>query len=68
MNEFYFYAELHGVKWYKCRRCQAAARDVIPAVCPICKGQGKLLTVDTFIKNAETLKSIKDITGISKPA
>ena len=65
MNEFYFYAESNGVKWYKCRRCQAAARNVIPAICPICKGKGKLLNAEP---DADALKKLDAIAELLKPA
>jgi hypothetical protein len=63
MSEFYFYAECNGVKWYKCKRCQAAARGAIPAgsVCPICKGQGKLLNSPELEAAAEKLKHLDEI-------
>lgn len=67
MNEFYFYTEVNGVKWYKCKRCQAAARGAIPAgaVCPICKGKGKPLTAEP---DTDELKELDAIAKILKPA
>ena len=64
MSEFYLYAEQSGVKWYKCKRCQAAARDIIPAVCPIC---GSCSRVDTLrgtpAGDPRTLEAEQDLTG-----
>lgn len=71
MNEFYLYAEKNGVKWYKCKRCQAAARGSIPAggFCPVCNPRQAIhnykelkITIDTIKKQMDN-----EITALLRP-
>lgn len=63
MSEFYLFAEQNGVKWYKCKRCQAAARDKIPAVCPICGSSSREYTLrGTPAGDPRTLEAERDLT------
>jgi rubrerythrin len=57
MSEFYLFAEQNGVKWYKCKRCQAAARGAIPAgnICPVCYKPKQIYNSDKIKAFADAL-------------
>jgi transcription initiation factor IIE alpha subunit len=62
MNDFYFYARLNGVNWYKCRICQVPVRGSIPKgfICPVCNGKIKA-------EDSSTAKSAKTTADFTKP-